>query len=284
MGCVVTIQLDVRDATVGHRVVSRVFLPFTHFGCGIGCTYCYIDHPSAPAEYLSDHEIGEHVASIPRQSDAIACLASDTDPFVTERSTAIAETYLRACEAAGVCVQIATKCVLPTSIRDILDSWVGNKPIVFTTITSVRLASRMEPGAPSAQLRATNFRRQSDRWRSVALVKPLLSLSDSDRCDLIDLILSVPPDAAVFGSRFRRRRYGPHSSEHMFLHPCKKGWVGSAPQPHELAATVRLRDAGVPVFMNTECVVDYFNHNGAGIHIRETFAELCTSCGVCGGL
>jgi len=262
----------------------RVFPRFVHHGCGIGCSYCYIDGPADPPVYLNDEEVETWLRQIPEGPSVTVSLASDTEPFLTARSIDIAERYLRACQQRMVNVQISTKCQLPKSTLALLDQWQSpQRPVVFTTITSVELAARLEPGAVSPALRAVNFQGHSDSWRSVALVKPLLHLSITDRHEVAALLADASPDAVVLGVRYWRAHGAELADESLLRHPCDPRWVGVTPSDRDLELVGALSVPGRPIFMNTECVVDYFNHNGSGRQIFERYNQLCTHCGVCEG-
>lgn len=262
-------------------IVERVFLTYASSGCGIGCSYCYIDHPSSPPVYYPDEHYRLQIEQLEATDRVIvAALAPDTDPFVTPESIERSLFYLRACESSGAAVQLSTKCRIPPDVRVLLDNWSGKlRPIIFTSMTSFDLHDRLEPGAPHPEERAKNFGEHAPSWVSAALVKPLLSISSCDQRRLVDLLLATKPEAVVVGARYRKVESV--GATQLRPHPFASDWSGSAPTDAAIAFARRLESEGIPLFRNTECVVDYFNDCGIAQTIYTQYHDLCTNCGLC---
>lgn len=258
---------------------NRVFLEFAEEGCGAGCKYCYIKKPEANPRYYSESRLRMFNRQLREEPNlSIAAIGCDTDPFATDTATRIALRYLATCADLDLAVQISTKFALPEEVLGALDSWTGSKrPVVFTTITTVNSADTIEPGAPDPNVRATNFGIRRKTWLSVALVKPVLSLTEDDTNRLVDLIVTHGPDAAVVGARYRSVRNTP-TSYGLELHPFTSDWAGALDEDRANNLRRLLADHGLKTFYNTECVVDFFNRTGDGRRIKEEFPNLCVSC------
>lgn len=278
-------RLSESEAPFIDRNYDRVFLPLARRGCGVGCSYCYIDGPrdeveplsQTHAERLLDQVEEESTATLQRPlTVAIGCdTESLRNPLLVTRTVAA----LERARLLNLPVQLATKYVIPDSIRVILDGWPNQnyRPIVFTTVTCTQSAATVEPGAPPAAERARNFDVGNGRWVSVALVKPFLKLNRAESEDLARLIVSASPNAAVVGVTYRRAR----SESLDGVHPFARGWSADRPSDRAEEFRLSLESGGVRTFANTECVVDFFNHTGHGRTIFESHRYLCVGCGRC---
>lgn len=262
---------------------ERIFLRMAQSGCGAGCSYCYIDKPKEPAQYFPDSQIDKWVAEVREVSpNSIVAIGCDTDPFITPQAIDIALRYLEALESVDSHVQISTKFAVPKRVAEKLDSWAGgSRPIVFTSITTIEKASVVEPHAATIEQRLKNFSIERVQWKSCALVKPILHLASEDLDDLCQRLIKYRPDCIVLGARYRRARLDRNDQR---PHPFAKGWEGSLKQDEVTPFLERLAEAGIPIFHNTECVVDYFNQTGHGQRISQNYPDLCTECGRCSKL
>lgn len=272
---------------------GRIFLPLAAGGCGVGCRYCYIPSPNGPARAMSPSRLRAMLKSLTKSkawragpTGPIISIGYDTELAMTDAVLANALTCLDFAREHGLPVQLATKFPLPAPLRERLESWPGSGPAtaVFTSITTVALSSRLEPGAPDPAKRAANFHRIGDGWLSYALIKPFLAFSAEDQKCLVDLLTRhARPDGVVVGIRYRRAAapVTRPDDEDVRRHPIMPNWTG-VPLPGQARDLVaRLTTLGLRVFLSTRCVSAHHNRSGHGMSVKQRSPELCVGCGAC---
>lgn len=265
-------------------VGARAFIPLAYTGCGFGCSYCYIPAPRLATRPLESEQVRidlERVRTDPRfiagPDGTVVSVGCDTEPFRTAASTLLACQVLLWVREHGNPLQLATKSVVPPSVLRILDDWPagGPHPVVFTSLTSITNASRVEPGAPAPALRARNFGPDSRRWISAAMIKPVLPATERDLPALVDLMGLHRPDYIVVGVRYQP------SAKGKAPHPVASQWRGDDPGDLEAAVVDGLAAVGVPVFHHSLCVGAHANRSRHAREVFEGYPHLCASCGVC---
>src|SRR5215831_3101686 len=228
---------------------DRAFIPLAVSGCGVGCKYCYIDRPASDVDPLPAAHMRnilkdvEDYLSVPRQLRPIIAIGCDTALGISPALVANALMCLDFAAAYRLPIQISTKFPLDQSVRRRLDGWIFTDchPVVFTTITTALLSARIEPGAPTPAIRATNFRRHTRSWSSYALIKPFLATSESDKEALLKLLERNRPDGVVVGIRYRRKVAQDSLGD---LHPIAKEWLALPPSESAQRFTARLSEMG----------------------------------------
>jgi hypothetical protein len=267
---------------------DRVFVPLAVSGCGVGCKYCYIDRPASDVDPLPAARmrtilkgVEDYLKELPQGFRPIIAIGCDTEVGISPALAANALMYLDFAAEHRLPVQISTKFPLDQSLRQRLDEWMfaDCHPVVFTTITSVSLSARIEPGAPTPATRATNFRQHSRSWSSYALIKPFLATSESDKEALLELLERNRPDGVVVGIRYRRKVAEDRPGD---PHPVASGWIASPPSESAQRFAARLKEIGHRVFMNTQCVSAWHNSSSHGLVVKSDHPYLCVDCGACG--
>jgi hypothetical protein len=265
----------------------RAFIPLAVSGCGIGCKYCYIDHPTGapvalPVSTMRQvlHKLGATLGPSPGAASTLIAMSYDTEVSVSDSMIRNARMCLEFARAHHLPVQFSTKFPLPKVLREILEDWPPEDPhpVVFTTITTISLSSRLEPRAPSPQERAVNFGPHSGAWLSYALIKPFLATTANDADRLIGLLNQHRPDGVVVGIRYRREATMDGTGS---AHPVADGWTAAPPSPAARAFIGRLSALDFRVFMSTRCVTAWHNSSMHGQFIKENHPHLCVNCGVC---
>lgn len=265
---------------------SRVFVPLAYTGCGVGCKYCYISAPSEAARPLPPvhvkrllRQVGERIARTQRD-DLIMAIGSDTEIGVSPDIVNNVVTCLEFAAKHGLAVQIATKFPLPAVLRDALESWPlrNTPPVIFTTITTLAISSRIEPNAPSPVERAKNFSVRRTAWQSYALVKPFLPTSQEDKNSLLELLAASRPDGVVVGVRYRRRHSAADRGD---PHPVAGDWIATLPSEPARIFVRQLDDLGLRVFMNTQCASSWHDLRLDSTIVRDKYPHLCVRCGRC---
>lgn len=277
-----TLQRDFRPRFEGRRV----FVPIATAGCGWGCAYCYIPSPKQPVASLPEDVLRHDLEELERAGafsvgpgGTVISVGCDSEPFVTPTSTARTLAILRWARERDNPVQLATKSRLPPDAVDELDRWNDNDsiPTVFTSITSVAHTDRLEPGAPPAEVRATNFAHQPRAWVSAAMVKPYLAATERDRDALVDLFARTRPDAIVVGTHYRANGRGK-------AHPFEATW---AAVPGTLSGTrfvAALGDLDMPVFHHSLCVSATTAGDDQALEVFREHPSVCAQCGLCPSL
>jgi hypothetical protein len=274
----------------GHVTLQdgRAFIPLASRGCGIGCKYCYIASPASAVEALPEARVrdllqtlGDHIDRLPSASRPILAIGCDTEIAISRAVLANAMMCLDFATELHLPVQVATKFPLPDPLLHRFDHWPIDcpKPIVFTTITTMLLSSRLEPNAPTPEKRSANFRRHGIAWRSFALIKPFLETSHKDRETLLELLMRGRPDGIVVGVRYRRARASNAPGD---VHPVAKKWIAVPPSVAALQFVTRLTELGFRVFMNTQCASAWHNASSDGLIVKQKYPHLCVNCGACG--
>jgi DNA repair photolyase len=266
---------------------GRAFIPLALHGCGVGCKYCYIGSPKRAAEALSASQmfemlrtVSDHISGAlagPRPILAIGC---DTELAISEAVTANAMLCLDFARDFRLPVQLATKFPLPEPVLQRLECWPnrGPGPIVFTTITTIALSSRLEPNAPTPWQRSANFRPHSEAWQSYALIKPFLETSRADLDALLELLGRERPDGIVVGVRYRRSRMPNMLGD---VHPVATKWLAVRPSEASRQFAERLTALGFRVFLNTQCASAWHNASSDGLVVKHKYPHLCVNCGAC---
>jgi DNA repair photolyase len=179
--------------------------PYT--GCVHGCLYCYA---SSYIRRFSDcrpkggiDRLSQEIARL--RGEELISLSSSSDPYPPmERELGITRSCISLIRRRGLKLQIVTKSDLVLRDVDLLSDM---RAAVSMTITSLRLDSRLEPGAPSASLRLRAIRRLTDSGVPVAArIDPIIpGINDSE----IDALVERVADAGasyVISSTYKARQ------------------------------------------------------------------------------
>jgi len=266
---------------------GRAFIPLALRGCGVGCKYCYIASPKSAAEALPASQmldllrtVSDHISGAPPGPRPIMAIGCDTELAISEAVTANAMLCLDFAKDFCLPVQLATKFPLPDSVLQRLECWPDSrpKPIVFTTITTIALSSRLEPNAPTPNERSANFRPHNEAWQSYALIKPFLKTSRADLDALLELLARERPDGIVVGVRYRRARTPNMLGD---VHPVAAKWLAVHPSEASRQFAAHLTGMGFRVFMNTQCASAWHNASSDGLVVKHKYPHLCVNCGAC---
>ncbi|MCQ8903285.1 MAG: radical SAM protein [Methanothrix sp.] len=178
--------------------------PYT--GCAHGCLYCYA------SSYIRGFSDCRPKGGITRLSSQLARLRGDelisisnsSDPYPpVERELGITRSCISLIKRRGLRLQIVTKSDIVLRDVDLLSDM---RAAVSMTITSLRLDSRLEPGAPSSIQRLRAIRGLADSGVPVAArIDPIIpGIND---CEIDELVESVADAGSsyVISSTYKAR-------------------------------------------------------------------------------
>ena len=163
-------------------------------GCSFGCVYCYVPdmglgggvrtNPLSSLELVYALALNPYV--LPGKGGTFLAFGSVTEPFLPNVAGRTIE-YLRAVrEHLGNPTQFSTKAYIGGELSRVI---ADADPSVSALVTLVGLegTERLEPGAPSSELRLESIRNLSDAGIHVALfLRPMIpGLSDADAPELM---------------------------------------------------------------------------------------------------
>lgn len=179
--------------------------PYT--GCAHGCLYCYA---SSYIRRFSDcrpktgiARLGYEIARL--RGDELISISNSSDPYPPmERELGITRSCISLIKRSGLRLQVVTKSDIVLRDVDLLSDM---RAAVSMTITSLRLDSRLEPGAPSSSLRLRAIRKLTDEGIPVAArIDPIIpGINDSE----IDALVERVADAGasyVISSTYKARQ------------------------------------------------------------------------------
>jgi len=244
---------------------DRVFMPVTsNGGCPVGCAYCYIPNLGKAAIPLSSEEIAHDITRTEQDERFVAgaigtliSLGCDSEPFLPENIPGI-KRIVEHFGSKNNPVQIATKFVVPDTVLELAIDWPEATPplVLSTSITTVSQAERIEPGAPSAEDRATNFDKLRPlRWIGAAIIKPISPASLRDTEAFLELFDRHRPEAIVVGAAYQRGRVTQAAEGK--THPLADTWGKRAFNQKEQDFIEAMRKVGSPVFTSSLDVVEW---------------------------
>lgn len=179
--------------------------PYT--GCAHGCLYCYA---SSYIRRFSDCRpkggINRLRSEISRlQGDELISLSNSSDPYPPmERELGITRYCISVIKEKGLRLQIVTKSDIVLRDVDLLSEM---RAAVSITLTSLRLDSRLEPGAPPSSLRLRAIRMLADSGVPVAArIDPIIpGINDSEIDELVDSVADAGA-SYVISSTYKARQ------------------------------------------------------------------------------
>lgn len=209
-----------------HDGSNRVFIQGPSDACPIGCKYCYIRGKGIELEPYDSNRLDETLDAIAKNENftdyTMISLGCDTDPLLPQLLAGTIQIISWASKRPNP-IQLASKLIIPRQMVDFAQDWpLGKRPPVFSTsITSINHAATLEPFAPSALERATNFDTIAKmRWSSLSLMKPLLASAEGEKEKFVDLYREHTPDGIVVGDMYRRG-LGDGTQK---VHPIARDW------------------------------------------------------------
>ncbi len=178
-------------------------------GCSFGCLYCYIWDMGAPKKpepyHLDGLQLAYAIASNPYtligKEGTFLALGSITEPFLPRIRERTLE-YLEAIRMyLGNPSQFSTKSYLGEEDVKVIK---GIDPSIsaLITITTLELAEKLEPNAPSPYLRFKSIRNLRDAGMHVTLfMRPLIpGISEGDGPRIMEMAAQFGARGVVFGT------------------------------------------------------------------------------------
>ena len=193
---------------------SRVFVQLSeNAGCPVGCKYCYIPNVGQEARPIGQSTMAKHLDDLTTAdeftNETLVSLGCDTEPLLPETidTTIQVLEYFRNRPNP---IQLATKFRLPESLLDVIKLRdIDAPPLqVSTSVTTIRNASRLEPGAPNPTVRDENFQLNHEEHRvvSIAMMKPYIRGTIDEVEEFADLYAETPPAGIVVGTLIAKTR------------------------------------------------------------------------------
>lgn len=206
---------------------NRVFIQGPSDSCPVGCAYCYIGGKGAEPRPYDKSRLNDTLDAVTGHPDfsdhTMVSLGCDTDPLLPQLVAGTIQILGRFAKRPNA-VQLANKLVIPGELIDFSQDWpLGKRPPVFSTsITTIKFADKLEPLAPTPELRASNFDLLSQiGWNSIALMKPILASTAGELDAFTALYKRHTPDGIVVGSMYRHGAGGGT----LRVHPLAKDWT-----------------------------------------------------------
>ncbi|WP_369425654.1 SPL family radical SAM protein [Methanothrix sp.] len=179
--------------------------PYT--GCAHGCLYCYA---SSYIRRFSDcrpkggiNRLSSEISRL--QGNELISLSNSSDPYPPmERELGITRYCISAIKRRGLRLQIVTKSDIVLRDVDLLSEM---RAAVSITLTSLRLDSRLEPGAPPSSLRLRAIRMLADSGVPVAArIDPIIpGINDSEIDELVESVADAGA-SYVISSTYKARQ------------------------------------------------------------------------------
>ncbi|BES81427.1 radical SAM protein [Pyrodictium abyssi] len=184
-----------RDHHTRRRPIPCGMTIHTGIGCNFGCLYCYVPEmgfPLKPAPYpLSGLQLVYALLTnpyfVPGSSGTLLAFGSVTEPFM-EATVEKALEYLEATwRYLGNPQQISTKSILSGEYLEDFTKKADPRISVLLSMTTIRYASVLEPGAPSPEERFQFASELARRGVSVTLfLRPILpGVTDRELDDIM---------------------------------------------------------------------------------------------------
>lgn len=269
---------------VVQRFDGRVYINFTESGCGFGCTYCFIPRKGysqilLPREMIFN-EIRDLIMSgiICGRIGIVFVLASETEAFVSGKSTDTVNQLLAMLLPLGNPIQIATKSKVPESTIQTIRSLrrYDSQVLIYISVTTISSWKALEPGSVDPESRFKNFP-ELKRWAipSCLLIKPFTIHTETDLLEFQNYIASFQPDYVCIGARYSRGAVG-------FRHPLHAGMHSPGITPEMRAFSEQLYlTHGLRAFHNASCVIAKENGVVPTSRIWSDFPHLCIGCMNC---
>ena len=264
---------------------DRVFVDIAVDGCGSGCAYCYISHPSGTQVIASPEDVDEAVDGVlqdarfkPGTLGTTVSVSPSTEPFKSPASTDLISQVLRRVVPLGNPVQIATKERVDVRVlTTIANAQVQNgQVVVFVSVSTVRKAAALEPGAAPPLARFVNFERARTAGVQTCLyVKPFLAQTSRELDDFICVVQQHRPDAVCVGVLYTS------NSTLKQRHPVQTTWTSPGMPESGAAFRAAIAETGIPTFFNSLCVNAFFLDRRPSLPVWSELPQLCVGCRSC---
>lgn len=193
---------------------SRVFIQLSeNAGCPIGCKYCYIPRLGEKAQPIRPEDMSKRLTSLTEDErftdDTAISIGCDTDPFLPDITPVTAQ-VLDFFKDRNNPIQIASKLLVPPEVRKAIKDRGSDKSAVMlsVSITALRSAALIEPGAPLPWERATNFllSPREDNIYPIAMMKPYRRGTVSEVDGFVNLYAELPPQSIIIGKLIAKAR------------------------------------------------------------------------------
>ncbi len=199
-----------RDHHARRRPIACGMTIHTGIGCSYGCLYCYVPDmgfPMKPKPYpLTGLQLVYALASnpyfVPGSYGTLLAFGSVTEPFLPETVGKALEYLRETSRWLGNPQQISTKSVLEDNLlKEFLDA-AEERISVLISISTLRLANKLEPAAPNPAERFGFMRRLSEALRHVSLfLRPIIpGVTDRELDDILKAAAEAGAKAVIPGS------------------------------------------------------------------------------------
>ena len=265
---------------------GRLFLPLSISGCGIGCKYCYIPSPQKRVVPISKELLTKDINSILKSDKfksgplgTVISIGCDTDPFLNSQTSKLVIDILSIFKNLRNPIQLSTKCIIPNDILSLLNNWPDSnpKPIIFTSLSSISMANKIEPHAPSVLSRIRNLTFSNKHWITGVMIKPIIKATLKDKEEIYNLLSFFIPNIIIIGVR-----YSPIFKSGYPPHPLEKKWFGIPFSTAELKFSNFLKEnLGIPIYHSSLCATANSIKSSHALNIFKNHSNVCANCGLC---
>ncbi|MET1129267.1 MAG: radical SAM protein [Thermoproteota archaeon] len=182
----------------------------TGVGCSFGCIYCYVPDmgfPMRPRPYPLTglqlvYALSVNPFFVPGLEGTLLAFGSVTEPFMSETFSRAIEYLEHTKRYLGNPQQVSTKAALSEEQVEALARSADPRIDVLVSVSTIRLASRLEPGAPSPRERLRSASYMVKRGMSVTLfVRPIIpGVTDREANAIFSEAKIAGIDKVVLGS------------------------------------------------------------------------------------
>jgi hypothetical protein len=232
----------------------------------------------------------------PGRLGTMLSLSPNSEPLKTAQSVDFTQQALHMFLPLGNPVQIPTKEAVPQDLVDTIDlqTTYEGQVVIFTSLSSMKKADRLEPNAAPVEVRIANaYQLVGAMCRTCAYIKPFLRSALSEVDEFIAHLSLAPYDYICVGMRYQaasalqsrlKNREIVTANLAGRTHPVRSSIVATGITGPMRAFAKIIADSCKPtlVFMTSTCVSAHAAGREPPIPIWTELPELCIRCRECG--
>ncbi len=265
---------------------GRYLIDIASYGCGSGCSYCYVAGRGEPQILLKRGEIASSCAAIAADTNytenSLISLCPNTEPFKSEAAAGLVLEIIKFFSKRLNPIQLSTKELIDPEVLKAMSqlSEYKNQICINISLPLISRIEQMEPFAADYHGRRRNFAniKKYHDLCSCLYIKPFIEATFLDLTQYIELIFGSEPDYICVGPHFSVQGdepcltlYDPGKSRDIF----EKGYFDRLMEFSKTLSEV----SGNPVFFSSTCVTaEMFPRCGCKMKLYNVSESLCGDC------